>query len=452
MKTKEPLAVREAPVKYQVGLDAERVRPGYKLTEVGVIPEDWEVARLSEKTTKIGSGITPTGGERVYWQTGRPFLRSQNVGWGLLLLNDIAFIDELTHATFSSTEIEVDDVCLNITGASIGRSAVADARVAGGNVNQHVCIIRTIRNELSPHFLNYFLLSEAGQRLIDGYQTGGNRQGLNFGQIGSFRLPVPPSTEQRAIATALSDVDALIASQEKLIAKKRDLKQAAMQQLLTGQRRLPGFSGEWEVKRLGDLFTFSGGLSASRDQLSETGHCYLHYGDIHKSSKAFIDVAVEFTDIPKLDVRLSDVSPSALLKDGDVVFVDASEDDEGTSRHWVVANREGRPYISGLHTIVAKSRDNSLSNGFKRYCFQTQHIKQQFLFYSVGTKVSGISKPNIAKLELKFPRTLEEQTAIATILSDMDSEIAALEARRDKTRALKRGMMQELLTGQIRLV
>ena len=247
-------------------------------------------------------------------------------------------------------------------------------------------------------------------------------------------------------------MDALIASLDKLIAKKRDLKQGAMQQLLTGQRRLPGFSGEWEVKRLGDLFTFSGGLSASRNQLSDSGYCYLHYGDIHKSSKIFIDVAAEFMDIPKLDVRLNDVSPSALLKDGDVVFVDASEDDDGTSRHWVVVNREDFPYISGLHTIVAKSRDNSLSNGFKRYCFQTQNIKQQFRFFAVGTKVSGISKTNIAKLELNYPSLLEEQTAIAAVLSDMDAEIAALEARRDKTRALKQGMMQELLTGRIRLV
>ncbi len=448
----ELLEVREAPSSYQVVPDAQCVRPGYKQTDVGVMPEDWDVACLSKKTTKIGSGITPTGGERVYKQTGRPFLRSQNVGWGQLLLDDIAFIDEATHATFNSTEIEVDDVCLNITGASIGRSVVADARIEGGNVNQHVCIIRTIKNDLHPHFLNYLLLSDAGQRQIDSYQAGGNRQGQNFGQIGSFLVPLPPIPEQRAIATALSDVDALIASLDKLIAKKRDLKQGAMQQLLTGQRRLPGFSGEWEVKRLGDLFTFSGGLSASREQLSDSGYCYLHYGDIHKSSKIFIDVVAEFMDIPKLNVCLSDVSPSALLKDGDVVFVDASEDDEGTSRHWVVVNHEDLPYISGLHTIVAKSRDSSLSNAFKRYCFQTQNIRQQFLFYAVGTKVSGISKTNIAKLELKFPPLLEEQAAIATILSDMDTEIVALEARRDKTRALKQGMMQELLTGRIRLV
>jgi len=203
---------------------------------------------------------------------------------------------------------------------------------------------------------------------------------------------------------------------------------------------------------LGDLFNFSGGLSASRDQLSDKGHCYLHYGDIHLSTKTYIDVEAEALAIPKLEVRLGDVNSSALLKDGDIVFVDASEDDEGTSRHVVVMNRDDRPYISGLHTIVAKGTGADLDNRFKRFCFQTRHIKDQFRFYAVGTKVSGISKSSIAKIELKFPRSLDEQSSIATVLSDMDAELAALEVRREKTRVLKQGMMQELLTGRIRLV
>jgi type I restriction enzyme S subunit len=109
------------------------------------------------------------------------------------------------------------------------------------------------------------------------------------------------------------------------------------------------------------------------------------------------------------------------------------------------------PFISGLHTIVAKGKTNELSHQYRRYCFQTGAIRRQFYFYAVGTKVSGISKSNIKKLTLSFP-SLSEQTAIAEVLSDMDAELAALTQRRDKTRALKQGMMQELLTGRIRLV
>ena len=267
----------------------------------------------------------------------------------------------------------------------------------------------------------------------------------------TISIPVPPLLEQEAIAEALSDADALIESLEQLISKKRHIKQGAMQQLLTGQTRLPGFHGEWEVKRLGDLFNFNGGLSASRDQLSAEGHCYLHYGDIHKSSKTFVDVRAEFQNIPKLDISLKRVSATSLLQDGDVVFVDASEDDEGTSKHLVVVNKDKIPFISGLHTIVAKSKTEDLVHEYRCYCFQTFAIRQQFLFYAVGTKVSGISKTNIPKLTLPIPSPFE-QTAIATVLSDMDAEIAALEVKLSKYRQIKQGMMHNLLTGRIRLV
>ena len=194
----------------------------------------------------------------------------------------------------------------------------------------------------------------------------------------------------------------------------------------TGQTRLPGFHGEWEVKTLGDLFNFSGGYSASRSQLSTEGHCYLHYGDIHGATKTCVDARADYQDIPKLNIPLKRVSPGSLLKDGDVVFVDASEDDEGTSKHVVVVNKDSVPFISGLHTIVAKSKTNELVHEYRRYCFQTAAVRQQFLFYAVGKKVSGISKTNIPKLTLPVP-SVPEQRAIAAALSDVDALLGGLD-------------------------
>ena len=206
----------------------------------------------------------------------------------------------------------------------------------------------------------------------------------------------------------------------------------------------------WDVETLGDIFTFGGGYSASWDQLSSDGYCYLHYGDIHKSVKSFIDVRAEYSEIPKLNILLKRISPKSLLHDGDIVFVDASEDDEGTSKHIVVVNNENITYISGLHTIVAKSKVAVLDNEYKRYCFQSRDIKKQFYFYAVGTKVSGISKTNIAKLKLPIP-PLPEQQAIASALSDVDALITALEQLITKKRNIKQGAMQQLLTGEKRL-
>ena len=193
---------------------------------------EWENGELGPKATKVGSGITPTGGDKNYKQTGRPFVRSQNVGWGVLLLGDVAYIDEATHASFDSTEIQVRDILLNITGASIGRSAVADERIEGGNVNQHVCIIRTKPNELNPFFLNQYLISQSGQKQIDSFQAGGNRQGLNFAQIRSFAIPLPPTpAEQHRIARCLSSLDALIAAETQKHAALQRHKRGLMQQL-----------------------------------------------------------------------------------------------------------------------------------------------------------------------------------------------------------------------------
>lgn len=193
---------------------------------------EWEERELGPLTNKVGSGITPTGGDKNYKTEGRPFVRSQNVGWGELILDDVAFIDDETHQSFDSTEIKVSDVLLNITGASIGRSAVADSRITGGNVNQHVCIIRVRRDELNPALLNQFLISERGQKQIDSFQAGGNRQGLNFAQIRSFQIPLPPTeNEQRRIADCLFSFDDLIATQRHKIDALKTHKKGLMQQL-----------------------------------------------------------------------------------------------------------------------------------------------------------------------------------------------------------------------------
>ena len=192
----------------------------------------WEDRKLGSMANKIGSGITPLGGDKTYTPTGRPFIRSQNVGWGRLLLDDVAFIDEETHASFDGTEVLEDDVLLNITGASIGRSAVADARIVGGNVNQHVCIIRVNRGELKPNLLNQFLISERGQAQINSFQAGGNRQGLNFGQIRTFEIPLPPTKEeQQRIADCLFTLDSRIAAEFRMLDALKTHKKGLMQQL-----------------------------------------------------------------------------------------------------------------------------------------------------------------------------------------------------------------------------
>lgn len=406
-----------------VECSSSNIPPGYKQTEVGVIPEDWEVKSIVE--------IAPL-------QRGFDLPTSQLEAGPYPVVYSNGVMNYHKYAMARGPGV--------ITGRSGTLGKVNYVETAYWPHNTSLWVTRF--NDNNPLFIFYLYTSIGFER----FSSGSGVPTLNRNDAHSFRAAIPSSVgEQEAIAEALGDADALIESLEQLISKKRQIKQGAMQELLTGKRRLPGFSGEWEVKLLGGLFDFSGGLSASRDQLSMEGYCYLHYGDIHTSTKNFINVRSEQQDIPKLDISLKKVSSNSLLDDGDVVFVDASEDEEGTSRHIVVFNKDKIPFISGLHTIVAKSKTNELDNQYRRYCFQTADIKQQFRFFAVGTKVSGISKTNIAKLTLPVP-SIPEQTAIASILSDMDSEITALEEKLAKARQIKQGMMQELLTGRIRLL
>jgi type I restriction enzyme, S subunit len=416
------------------------LRAGYKQTDVGVIPADWAQLTVGE-LIEFQGGSQPE--KSVFSATPRP---------GFVRLIQIRDYKSDKFEVFAPTAL-LRRFC-DANDIMIGRYGPPVFQILRGLTGAYnVALIKACPlPEVDRDFAYFFLKQDSLFEFIDKLSRRSSGQtGVDLSELRRYPLPLPPLPEQRAIATALSDVDALLGGLDSLIAKKQGLKEAAMQQLLTGQTRLPGFSGEWEVKRLGDLFKFSGGYSASRDQLTVEGHCYLHYGDIHGSSKTTIDTKADYQDIPKLDIPLKQVSPGSLLADGDVVFVDASEDDAGTSKHVVVVNKGGLPFISGLHTIVAKAKTAEFAHEYLEYCFQTPAIREQFMFYAVGTKVSGISKSNILKLTVPVP-SVPEQTAIAAILSDMDTELASLQARRSKTQALKQAMMQELLTGRIRLV
>ena len=186
---------------------------------------EWEKCKLGELAVKVGSGSTPKGGNAVYTTSGHCFVRSQNVGMGHLILNDIAYIDELTHQKQKSTELRTNDVLLNITGASIGRTALATEEINGGNVNQHVCIIRTNGN-VEPSFICDYIQTSKIQKYIQSLQTGGSREGLNFEQIRSFPINIPTVEEQVKIAKLLSLINERIATQSKLIEDLKKLKSA----------------------------------------------------------------------------------------------------------------------------------------------------------------------------------------------------------------------------------
>lgn len=216
--------------------------PAYKDSGVewlGEIPAHWEVKRLKDTTSKIGSGKTPSGGAEVYVSDGVMLLRSQNVHFGALRLDDVAFIDPETDRQMSGSRVTEGDVLLNITGASLGRCCVARLDGRAANVNQHVCIIRARLNVFEPTFLAGALASQTGQAQIFTTENGISRDALNFDQIGRLVLACPPVEEQLTISALLdretARIDALIAKVRVAIERLKELRTALISAAVTGK-------------------------------------------------------------------------------------------------------------------------------------------------------------------------------------------------------------------------
>jgi len=395
------------------------VRPGYKQTEVGVIPDEWGFGEIADLNPFVTSGSR--GWANYYSDRGSAFLRITNMSRDSIYLDltDLKLVKlPPDDKEGTRTQLQNGDLLVSIT-ADIGIIGFIDDSIPKpAYINQHIALVRFDPAKTNSKFLSYFLAGENSQRLFFASTDQGAKAGMNLAGVRKIKAAFPPTSEQRAIAAALSDVDALLAKLDQLIAKKRDLKQAAMQQLLTGQTRLPGFSGEWEVKQFGEVLSRVNG-KAYQIQSSD----YQDTGD-HPVVDQGKEPVIGFSD------RADKVfhCPSG----GVIVFGD----------HTCIVKFVDFDFVVGADGTQILAGKNGQSARFQAYQLE----------YS-GIPTTGYNRHfKFVKERVFVTPTLDEQTAIATVLSDMDAELAALETRRDKTRDLKQGMMQELLTGRIRLV
>ena len=335
---------------------------------------------------------------------------------GGIEIRDIKFVPDEAYPSIKNYRIFKDDIFVSVAG-TLGIVGKIPKELDGANLTENADRITDI--SCDQDFLLYQLMSQRIQSVIDSVRTVGAQPKLALGQIEAFRVALPPSLEeQRAIAEALADVDALLGALDAVLAKKRDLKQAAMQQLLTGQTRLPGFSGEWETKRLGELLDY------------QQPTAYLVTNSEYDDSFAIPVLTAGKTFILGYTNEEHGVFKSLPA----IIF-----DDFTTATQYVDFPFKAKS--SAMKILQARNSDLNL-----RLVYQ---MMQMIEFQPGEHKRHWISE--YQKLTIGVP-SIPEQTAIAAILSDMDAELAALEARRAKTQALKQGMMQELLTGRTRLV
>ena len=414
------------------------VRPGYKQTEVGVIPQDWEVKQIGDLEPFVTSGSR--GWAAFYSERGSPFIRITNLSRTCIYLDlqDLRFVKLPGNDTEAArTQLRDGDVLISIT-ADIGMVGQVTAKLPKpAYVNQHIALVRfDPTRATNSRFVSYFLASEKPQTLFRALTDSGAKAGMNLTTIQQIRIALPPTkAEQEAIAGALSDADALIESLEQLLTKKRHLKQGAMQELLTGKKRLPGFRGDWEESTLGAVTErILGGGTPRRDVSSYWNG-----------------------SIPWMTVKdLANHSPigtiESITRDG----LRNSATNLIPRRTLITSTRMalGRAVIFEVDVCI----NQDLKALFPCGDIDTQYLYWWFQFkgpriaeMGSGSTVMGISLGELRNMLIMKPAR-EEQAAIAAILSDMDAEISALETKLAKARQLKQGMMHELLTGKIRLV
>ena len=397
-----------------------QVPEGYKKTEVGVIPEEWNIVEIGHIAKLfIGKDVNEEHFSNVPDNKYKYPVYSNTV-------DNRGLYGYYDYAEFSGDS-------LTVIGRGVGLGTAFSRTGGFGAIGRLVVIFPTVKCD------HRFLADYINNKIDVFCESSGIPQLTGIG-LAKYKILLPTLPEQKAIAQTLSDVDALIAALDKLIAKKRNIKTATMQQLLTGKTRLPGFGGEWETKMLGELGIFSKGAGIKKDDVLDYGLPCIRYGEIYTRHHDLIKNFYSF-------ISQNVASNSHLIKSGDLLFTGSGETSEEIGKCVAFIGDESA-YAGGDIVIFSPKEQDSM---FLGYLMNHESIIRQKSRMGQGDAVVHIQAKNLAQLQLYLP-PVEEQKSIAQVLSDINTEITALEKRRAKTQAIKQGMMQELLTGKTRII
>ena len=408
---------------------------------MGEIPEQWKVKRVKDLTSKIGSGVTPSGGAEVYSENGIPFYRSQNIYNNRLSIEDIVYISEEIDNSMSNSRIKPNDILLNITGASIGRCYYAPFNFKKGNVNQHVCIIRPIQKKIITNFLHFQIISQYGQSLIEISQNGANREGLNFQQIKNFVFGIPSFQEQTEIANYLDNKTAAIDRKIELLTAKA-AKYKALRRSLINETVCRGLNTHaplkdsgiywigkipehWEVQRVKELFNISRGRVIGQEELIDEGKYPVY------SSQTENNGCLGY-------INTYDFNATLLTWTTDGA-------NAGT-----VFKRTGKFNCTNVCGLLKSKRQNHILD-FMLYVLQisASHNKR------IDTNGAKIMSNEMSVIPLLYP-PIEEQAAIATYLdsktAQFDTILTNIGEQINKLTQLRKTLINDVVIGKIKVI
>ena len=429
-----------------------KIKAGYKKTDIGVIPEDWDIKLVSD-LCDIVSGGTPSTANPTFWIKG-------DIPW--CIPSDIT---ETSGKYLYKTDRNITSLGLSKSSANLlpegslllcSRATIGEIKVAKTEITTNQGFKSLVCHSVDNEFMYYKVLTLKEQLLQ--LSTGSTFLEFSKKDISRLQIDVPKPKEQKAIAGALSDVDGLIESLEKLIAKKRDMKTATMQQLLTGKKRLSGFGDsfttqetifgkvpkDWQIKTLQSLCTFENGDRGSnypsKSDFQLTGVPFVNAGHL-KNKKVQLD------DMDFITYEKYDQLGNGKFKIGDILFCL-----RGSLGKYAVIKKSNLFGAIASSLIIIKPKKGLLDSAFFEFYLESEHCEKMIDLFAGGAAQPNLGGQDLSKFFILLPSTPEEQKAIAQILSDMDAEIESLEKRLEKVHNLKIGMMQELLTGKTRLI
>lgn len=423
----------------------EKVREGYKRTEVGVIPEEWEIRTIGREIASLDAGVSVNSIDDDINNDDYAILKTSSVYNGKFIPSESKKIrkDDVKRAKLSPKKNSLIISRMN-TPELVGECGYVDKDYDTIFLPDRLWQTSLSKNsDLNCSWLNYILNTHYYRNLIKGFATGTSNSMKNISkdQILSIKIPYPNATEQLAISTTLLNIDKLLQSLEKLIEKKKKIKQGTIQQLLTGKKRLSGFSDEWEVKKLIELgyFVSGNGFPIIYQELNEGEFPFYKVSDFNNiGNEIYMIRANNYIDEQireKLSAKIIPKNSIIFAKIGAAIFLE-------------------RKRISSVKCCI----DNNMMS----YICDVNYLYEKFAYYLYNsiklsslvsaTALPSLSAKDIGELKINIPINIDEQKAIANILTVMDSEIATLQQKLEKYKRIKQGMMQELLTGRIRLI
>lgn len=425
------------------------VNSGFQQTEAGLIPSDWTTSFVGEEfDIKLGKMLDAEKNEGIP----KPYIGNRAVQWNKIDIGELPTVP-LTPADLKRFRLEKGDL-LVCEGGDVGRAAIWDAPIAECYYQKALHRLRPLRG-FDVRLMVALLWQWSRRGVLANFVTQTSIAHLPREKFIEIPMPVPPSAEQRAIAEALSDVDALLGILDRMLTKKRDLKQAAMQQLLTGQTRLPGFAPanrtykptdvghipeDWKVEQLGKISKLTTGSGLLKGEIFESGDIpAIPYTSL------YTDFA-EIVDYDSIKWFADRTTTGHIVNEPCVLIASSSNMEANTGK--ATALTSATPVAIGREVIIVRGNFNC---AYLSYLLSTTPYRKRTLTRAKGTTIKHVYTTSFVDYPIAAP-SLAEQTAIAEVLSDMDAEIAALERRREKTQDLKQGMMQELLTGKTRLL